>query len=78
MADKVKAKYKQLEKDLLLPFLDGDVVADTAAVLSNKLLQLANGAVYDCRPQHHHLKKAEANLFQAACISLSLCPPFVL
>ncbi|WP_238810207.1 DEAD/DEAH box helicase [Bacillus velezensis] len=47
MADKVKAKYKQLEKDLLLPFLDGDVVADTAAVLSNKLLQLANGAVYD-------------------------------
>ncbi|UZD72947.1 DEAD/DEAH box helicase [Bacillus siamensis] len=47
MTDKVKAKYKQLEKDLLLPFLDGDVVADTAAVLSNKLLQLANGAVYD-------------------------------
>lgn len=47
MTDKVKAKYKQLEKDLLLTFLDGDVVADTAAVLSNKLLQLANGAVYD-------------------------------
>ncbi|MCY7923984.1 DEAD/DEAH box helicase [Bacillus spizizenii] len=47
MPDKIKAKYEQLEKDLLLPFLDGDVVADTAAVLSNKLLQLANGAVYD-------------------------------
>ncbi|CDQ17959.1 SNF2-related protein [Halobacillus karajensis] len=40
-------KYKQLEKDLLLPFEDSDVVADTAAVLSNKLLQLANGAIYD-------------------------------
>ncbi|PLR84647.1 DEAD/DEAH box helicase [Bacillus canaveralius] len=43
----VRQKYKQMERDLLLPFTDGDVVADTAAVLSNKLLQLANGAVYD-------------------------------
>ncbi len=43
----MKDTYKQLEKDLLLPFTSGDVVADTAAVLSNKLLQLANGAVYD-------------------------------
>ncbi len=32
---------------MLLPFLDADVVANTAAVLSNKLLQMANGAVYD-------------------------------
>lgn len=47
MPEKVKAKYKRLERDLLLPFADSDVVADTAAVLSNKLLQLANGAVYD-------------------------------
>jgi SNF2 family DNA or RNA helicase len=44
---KAREKYKQLEKDLLLPFAEGDVVADTAAVLSNKLLQMANGAVYD-------------------------------
>lgn len=42
-----REKYQQLERDLLLPFTEGDVVADTAAVLSNKLLQLANGAVYD-------------------------------
>lgn len=47
LPEKVKAKYKQLEKDLLLPFAESDVVADTAAVLSNKLLQMANGAVYD-------------------------------
>lgn len=43
----VKAKYKQLERDLLLPMKDADIVANTAAVLSNKLLQLANGAAYD-------------------------------
>ncbi|WP_017726754.1 DEAD/DEAH box helicase [Halalkalibacterium ligniniphilum] len=47
MDERTKEKYKQLEKDLLLPFADSDVVADTAAVLSNKLLQLANGAIYD-------------------------------
>lgn len=47
LSDKARKKYEQLERDLLLPFVDGDVVADTAAVLSNKLLQLANGAIYD-------------------------------
>ncbi len=47
LTEEARAKYVQLEKDLLLPFADGDVVADNAAILSNKLLQLANGAVYD-------------------------------
>ncbi|WP_163195256.1 SNF2-related protein [Clostridium thermarum] len=40
-------KYRKLEKELLLPIEDADIVADTAAVLTNKLLQMANGAVYD-------------------------------
>lgn len=44
---KARALYKQLERDLLLPYKDADVVAQTAAVLSNKLLQMASGAVYD-------------------------------
>lgn len=39
--------YKKLEKEMLLPFEDGDIDAVNAAVLRNKLLQLANGAVYD-------------------------------
>ncbi|MBD2861617.1 DEAD/DEAH box helicase [Paenibacillus oceani] len=39
--------YKKMERDLLLPYADADVVANTAAVLSNKLLQMASGAVYD-------------------------------
>ncbi|MCZ8518871.1 DEAD/DEAH box helicase [Paenibacillus caseinilyticus] len=47
LSETARAKYEQLERDLLLPYLGGDVVASTAAVLSNKLLQLANGAVYD-------------------------------
>lgn len=47
LSPETKAKYKQLERDLLLPMKDADIVANTAAVLSNKLLQLANGAAYD-------------------------------
>jgi len=42
-----RAQYDQLERDLLLPFAGGDITADTMAILSNKLLQMANGAVYD-------------------------------
>ncbi len=42
-----EAQYQRLERDLLLPLADADVVASTAGVLSNKLLQMANGAVYD-------------------------------
>jgi len=47
LSEEAQALYKKLEKDLLLPFADADVVANTAAVLSNKLLQMASGAVYD-------------------------------
>lgn len=47
LSDEARKLYKQLERDLLLPYQDADVVASTAAVLSNKLLQMASGAVYD-------------------------------
>ncbi|WP_422447841.1 SNF2-related protein [Thermoanaerobacterium sp. DL9XJH110] len=47
LPQEAQEQYKRLERDLLLPFADGDIVANTAAVLSNKLLQMANGAVYD-------------------------------
>lgn len=41
-------QYKRLEKDLVLQLADDDhIVASTAAVLSNKLIQMANGAAYD-------------------------------
>jgi SNF2 family DNA or RNA helicase len=46
MSDQALQTYKQLERDLLLPFADGDITVANAAVLSNKLLQLANGAIY--------------------------------
>lgn len=47
LSDKSRELYKKLERELLLEYTDADVVAQTAAVLSNKLLQMASGAVYD-------------------------------
>ncbi len=39
--------YKQLERELLLETDEGMITAGTAGVLTGKLLQLCNGAVYD-------------------------------
>lgn len=44
---KAKAAYDKLEKEMLLEIGDSTIDAGTAAVLTNKLLQLCNGAVYD-------------------------------
>lgn len=47
LSDAEKNLYNKMEDDMLLPFADGDIDAVNAAALSNKLLQIANGAVYD-------------------------------
>ncbi len=59
---KAKEQYAQLERDLVLRISGGDVVANTAAVLANKLLQMANGAVYDeyGKTKEFHDAKLEA------------------
>ena len=50
-------QYKQFEKDRVLESLneDGEIIAGTEAALTNKLLQFANGAIYDTDRQVHHL-----------------------
>ena len=50
-------QYKQFEKDKVLECLDddGEIVAGSAAALTNKLLQFANGAIYDMEGGVHHL-----------------------
>lgn len=42
-------QYKQFERDKVMECLDadGEIVAGTEAALTNKLLQFANGAIYD-------------------------------
>lgn len=41
-----RRKYEAMKKDLVLPFEGEDITAANAAALSNKLSQMANGAVY--------------------------------
>lgn len=43
----VQREYKRLAKDLVLRVNDDEIVANTAAALSGKLLQMSSGAVYD-------------------------------
>lgn len=50
-------QYKQFERDKVLECLDaeGEIVAGTEAALTNKLLQFANGAIYDLEGQVHRI-----------------------
>jgi len=45
--DKLMAAYKEMAENAILELSKSDVVAVNAAVLRNKLLQIASGAVYD-------------------------------
>lgn len=62
--------YRRMERDMLLPYADGDVLALNAASLAGKLLQLANGAVYDefhnVRVIHDRKLDALEDLIEAA------------
>jgi len=51
--------YDKMERDMLLPYDVGDVVANTAAGLSNKLLQMANGAVYNENGEVQEIHRAK-------------------
>lgn len=46
LSKKALETYRELEKDLVLEIGEEDITAANAAVLTNKLLQLANGAIY--------------------------------
>jgi len=59
MPEKAKQKYDQLERDSLLPLLESDVEAGSAGVLTNKLLQMAGGAVYDEYGEVEEIHKAK-------------------
>ena len=47
LPDAAARRYREMERELVLSIGDADITAVSAAALSNKLLQMANGAVYD-------------------------------
>lgn len=55
-------KYKELEREYVLELEEADIVASNAATLSNKLLQLSNGCIYDENgdPREIHQEKLDA------------------
>lgn len=47
LPDEALKRYREMEKELVLSIGGTDITAVSAAALTNKLLQMANGAVYD-------------------------------
>ncbi len=76
MPDTLKKQYKQFEKDQIMQVVDGVVTAGSAASLYNKLLQFANGAVYDedHKVQHIHDIKLDA---LSEIVSVSTSPVLI-
>ena len=62
LSKKEKEQYDELKKEMILALGETEIDAVNAAALSNKLLQMANGAIYDEGKQVHkiHDRKLEA------------------
>lgn len=62
LSDKERQSYERLKNELVLPLMDGEVTAANAAVLTGKLSQLANGAIYDsgAKVVEFHQQKLDA------------------
>lgn len=59
LSPKEMAHYKTLERDYLLEFQGQEITALNGAALSTKLLQLANGAIYDEDKNYVELHQAK-------------------
>lgn len=78
MDEKEEALYKQMKKDLIIPFKDeGAITAVNAAALSNKLCQMANGALYsddkDIVEIHDRKLDALVDIIEASTSPILLC-----
>ena len=68
---KAKEAYDEMEKTLILELESGDEIdAVNAAALSNKLLQISNGAVYDGNRKMHNIHDCKIDAFMELVESL--------
>lgn len=74
---KAKAAYEKLEKEMLLEVDENIIDAGTAAVLTNKLLQLCNGAVYDENREIVEIHNCKLEAFMEMIESLNGQPVLV-
>jgi SNF2 family DNA or RNA helicase len=65
LSDKVKKDYDAFEKESVLELFNKEsVTAVNAAVLTNKLLQFANGAIYDVEHNAHSLHDEKLDMLE--------------
>ena len=57
-------QYRELEKEYLLQLGDIDIIGDSAAVVTGKLLQVAGGAIYDDSGEWHELHQAKLDALE--------------
>lgn len=55
LSDRAREAYEQMEADLVLQLAETEIDAMSAAALTSKLLQIANGAVYDAEGRTHRI-----------------------
>ena len=60
---KAKKAYRELERTMILALPEGDIDVTSAAALSNKLQQLANGAIYDDDHEAHEIHDCKIEAF---------------
>lgn len=70
LSEEERQHYEELKEELVLELPDGDVAASNAGSLSNKLSQMANGAIYsddrDVLPIHDRKLDALEDIIEAA------------
>lgn len=74
---KAKTTYERLEREMLLQVDESTIDAGSAAVLTNKLLQLCNGAVYDGQRQAVEIHRCKIDAFLEAVEALDGQPALV-
>ena len=76
---KAKKSYEELEKEMILEIIESDTVIDAAnaAALTNKLLQLANGAIYDKERKVHEIHDCKIEAFMELIEQLNRKPALV-
>ena len=79
MDPKARKAYTDLEREMVLqlPEDEGDISITSAAALSNKLLQLANGAIYDEDRNVHEIHNCKIEAFMELIESLQGKPALV-
>lgn len=74
---RAEKSYKELERKMVLELPEDEISVTSAAALSNKLLQLANGAIYDENHSVHEVHGCKIEAFLELVESLQGKPALV-